>query len=234
MAARRHIKPRHPRVKYIGGRNGLTAWYVDGSYVRKNIDEEFNNFGHHYTYQEIPKGELWLDTECDPDEQKFFLAHARFEYRLREKGMDEETAREKANAHERKMRLQAGDLRRVKKGKLLPQPEAVHDRLWKMLAGGVKIWFVKGRLVRSVYDIEFTEGGHEHVYEFIPKDEVWIDNDVHPDEQGFVVFHELHERNLMADGKDYDTAHEESSRLERYYRNHPAELHEALIKEGWE
>ena len=98
----------------------------------------------------------------------------------------------------------------------------------------MKVWFVKGRLVRSVYDIEFTEGGHEHVYEFIPRDEVWIDNDVHQDEQGYVLFHELHERNLMANGQNYDTAHEESSRLERYYRNHPAGLHEALTKEGWE
>jgi hypothetical protein len=232
MAAKR--KPRHPRTKYLGTRNGLTAWLVDGSWVRKNIDEEFSNFGHHYTYDEIPKGELWLDAECDPDERKFYLGHMRVEYHLREKGVDDETARNKANAHERKLRLQAGDLRRVKQGRELPQPHAVHDRLWKTLGNGVKVWFVKGRLVRSVYDIEFTEGGHEHVYEFVPRDEVWIDNDIHPDEQGFVLFHELHERALMAKGKDYDTAHEESSRLERYYRIHPAELHDALKKEGWE
>ena len=98
----------------------------------------------------------------------------------------------------------------------------------------MKVWFVKGRLVRSVYDVEFTEGGHEHVYEFIPRDEVWIDNDIHMDEQGYVVFHELHERNLMAKGMNYDDAHEEASRCERYYRAHSAELHQALSKEGWE
>ncbi len=227
-------KPREPRVKRVGSRNGLTVWLVDGSWVRKNIDEEFSNFGHHYTYDEIPKGELWLDGETDPDERKFYVAHMRMEYRLRKQGVDDETARNRANAHERKLRLQAGDLQKVKKGKSLPQPEAVHARLWKKLGNGVEVWFVNGRLVRSVYDIEFTEGGHEHVYEFIPRDEVWIDNDIHEDEQGFVVFHELHERNLMAKGSDYDRAHEESSRLERHYRNHPAELHEALEKEGWE
>jgi hypothetical protein len=38
----------------------------------------------------------------------------------------------------------------------------------------------------------------------------------------------------MAKGMDYDTAHEESSKLERHYRNHPADLHEALAGEGWE
>ena len=94
--------------------------------------------------------------------------------------------------------------------------------------------FVKGRLVRSVYDIEFTEGGHEHVYEYIPRGEVWIDDDIHENERGFVLFHELHERNLMADGMDYDTAHDESSKLEKHYRKHPDELHEALSREGWE
>src|SRR6266498_4830646 len=66
-------KPREPRVKRVGSRNGLTVWLVDGSWVRKNIDEEFSNFGHHYTYDEIPKGELWLDDETDPDERKFYV-----------------------------------------------------------------------------------------------------------------------------------------------------------------
>jgi hypothetical protein len=30
-----------------------------------------------------------------------------------------------------------------------------------------------------------------------------------------------------------NSAHEESSRLERYYRRHPNELHQALVDEGW-
>jgi hypothetical protein len=63
---------------------------------------------------------------------------------------------------------------------------------------------------------------------------VWIDDDVHEEERGFILFHELHERNLMANGMDYDTVHDDASRLERHYRNRPAELHEALAREGWE
>jgi hypothetical protein len=226
--------PREPRVFYVGKRGEFAVWLVDGSYVRKNIDEEFSNFGHHYSFTAIPKGELWLDRETDPDEQKFYIGHMRVEYHLRERGVDEEVARRRANDHERRQRMRAGDLRKVKRGELLPQPDAVHERLWKKLKNGVSVWFVKGRLVRSVYDVEFTEGGHEHVYEFIPRDELWIDNDIHHDEQGYVLFHEMHERNLMANGKDYDAAHEEASRLERYYRAHPAELHQALADEGWE
>ena len=223
-----------PRQQYIGKFGDLAAWHVDGSWVRKNIDEEFTNYGHHYTFKRIPKGELWLDGETSSDEVKFYIGRLRVEYHLFEKGVDEETIRQRANAHERRQRIRAGDVRKVTKKKTMPQPADMHERLWKALPGGVQIWFVKGRLVRSVYDVEFTEGGHEHVYEFIPRDEVWIDNDINADEQGFVLFHELHERNLMAEGMDYDKAHEEASRLELYYRKHPPELHEALAKEGWE
>ncbi|MBV8201892.1 MAG: hypothetical protein JOZ15_14835 [Acidobacteria bacterium] len=233
QATKRTRRTRHPRLRYAGKHGDLTAWLVDGSYVRRNIDEEFSNFGHHYSYSEIPKGELWLDSATGPEEQKFYLGHMRVEYHLRARGVDEETARRRANAHERRQRARAGDLAKARRGKLLPQAAAFHLRLWKKLASGVEVWFVKGRLVRSVLDVEFTEGGHEHVYEFVPHGEVWIDDDLHQDEQGYVLWHELHERSLMSKGQDYDSAHEECSRLERYYRRHPSELHQALMDEGW-
>lgn len=95
------------------------------------------------------------------------------------------------------------------------------------------MWIVDGRLVRSVFDVDFTEGGHDHVYEFVPENEVWIDNDVDEAERPFVLLHELHERNLMEKGWDYDRAHEDSSKLEYHCRQHPEELHNALAKEGW-
>jgi hypothetical protein len=233
-ASRKKRKPRKPRVESLGTRNGLTVWTVDGAWVRKNLDQEFTNYAHHYDFDMIPKGELWLDTEVAEDERRFYLAHMRKEYRLLEQGVDEEVARQRAIAHERRLRLQAGDLQKVQKDRGMPDPAKVRLRLWKTLKNGVTVWFVHGRLVRSVYDIEFTEGGHEHVYEFIPRDEVWIDDDIRAEEQGYVLFHELHERNLMAKGCDYDKAHKEASRLEKYYRHHPAELHEALGNEGWE
>jgi len=212
----------------------LAVWVVDGAYVRKNIDEEFSNFAHHFSTPEVRKNEIWIDEETDPDEQRFFIHHAVVERRLMQRGLNYDAARKRANAEERKLRVAAGDLRKVIRGKNLPDATRVHRDLWKTLPSGVQVWFVKGRLVRSVYDIEFTEGGHEHVYEYVPRGEVWIDDDIHEDERGFVLFHELHERNLMAEGMDYDTAHEECSRLEKHYRKHPEQLHEALAAEGWE
>jgi hypothetical protein len=92
---------------------------------------------------------------------------------------------------------------------------------------------VNGRLVRSVFDIDFTAGGHDYVYEFVPENEVWIDDDIIETERGFVLLHELHERNQMARGWAYSKAHADSSRLEFRCRHHPDELHDALAAEGW-
>ena len=223
-----------PYVRQLERHGSLSVWLVDGAEVRKNIDIEFSNFGSHYDIDEIPMHEIWIDGETDPDEQRFFIAHALLERRLIKAGKDADVARHTACHEERRMRVAAGDLRKVMHGRALPDATKVRLELWKTLPSGVVVWFVKGRLVRSVYDIEFTEGGHEHVYEYIPRGEVWIDDDIHEEERGFVVFHELHERNRMADGMDYDTAHDESSKLELHYRNHPDQLHEALAAEGWE
>jgi len=227
-------KPRRPYIERIYNRRGVEAWLVDGSYIRKNIDEEFSNFGHSGSSDAIPKNEIWIDQESDADEHRFFLAHAALERRLMLAGKDYDAARRQANKMERKMRVAAGDLRKLTKGKDLPQPERVHSRLLKKLNNGVTVWLVHGRLVRSVFDIEFTEGGHEQVYEYVPLNEVWIDDDIHDDERGFILFHELFERRLMAGGMTYDKAHERASKREGYLRHHPTELHEALADEGWE
>ncbi len=41
--------------------------------------------------------------------------------------------------------------------------------IWEMsVERGVQVWIVNGRLVRSVFDIDFTAGGHDYVYEFVP------------------------------------------------------------------
>jgi hypothetical protein len=71
------------------------------------------------------------------------------------------------------------------------------------------------------------------VYEFIPENEVWIDDDIEEEERAYVLLHELHERNRMANGWPYSKAHAESSELEYHCRHHPDELHGALAQEGW-
>lgn len=226
------LKP--PYIRKAEELGKLEVWIVDGAYIRGRIDEEFTNFGQHYRYPYIPAHELWLDHEAQHDEQQFFIAHLLTEHRLMAKGVPYDRALAEADRVERRERRLAGDVRRAtRRGRSLPDAEAVHRRLWKKLESGVSVWIVSGRLVRSVFDIDFTAGGHDYVYEFVLENEVWIDDDIEETERGYVLLHELHERNRMAAGWPYSKAHAESSRLEYHCRHHPDELHDALTKEGW-
>ncbi|MGA2864785.1 MAG: hypothetical protein ABSF95_09880 [Verrucomicrobiota bacterium] len=223
-----------PYLQQLDERGSLKVWLVDGSYIRGNIDEEFTNFGQHYRFPYIPENELWIDQERSPDERAFFIDHLIVEHQLMKQGATYEEAIVKADQAERKERRRAGDIKPLTNdGKTLPDPVSVHRELWKKLENGLTVWIVNGRLVRSVFDIDFTAGGHDKVYEFVPAKEVWIDDDIVEKERGYVLLHELHERNRMAAGLPYSLAHAESSRLEYRCRHHPDTLHDALAREGW-
>ena len=226
------LKP--PYLKKIDERGDIEIWIVDGSYIRGHIDEEFTNFGQHYRYPYIPLNEFWIDQEAEHDEHQFFIDHLLVEHRLMEKGVSYEKAIVEGDRIEHRERRRAGDVSKLTHhGKKLPEGRDVHERMWKRLENGLTIWIVNGRLVRSVFNIDFTEGGHDYVYEFVPQNEVWIDDAIVEQERPYVLLHELHERNRMASGWTYSKAHAESSRLEYRSRHHPDELHEALTAEGW-
>lgn len=214
-------------------RGNFQVWIVDGSYIRGKIDEEFTNFGQHYRFPYIPENEFWIDHEAKHDERKFFIEHMIVENNLMAKGLPYEKAIVQADLKERSERRKAGDLRHTVPKDTLPDPASVHERLWKKLENGVSVWIVNGRLVRSIYDIDYTEGGHDYVYEFVPENEIWIDDAIIEAERGYILLHELHERNLMAQGLPYSKAHADSSRIEYICRHHPDELHDYLGNEGW-
>jgi len=215
-------------------RGDYQVWIVDGAYIRGHIDEEFTNFGQHYRYSYIPVKEFWIDKEAEHDERRFFIDHLLVEHDLMAKGATYADAITQADHVERKERRRAGDVRKIEnQGNRLPDASKVHESLWKKLENGISVWIVNGRLVRSAFDIDFTAGGHDHVYEFVPTGEVWIDDAIEKEERGFVLLHELHERNRMSAGMPYSQAHNESSKLEFHCRHHPDELHDALAAEGW-
>jgi hypothetical protein len=222
-------KPYLKKVDQIGP---LTVWVVDGQYVRKNVDEEFTNFGQHYRFRFIPLREFWIDEEHGLGEKQFFIDHLLVEHRLMAGGMVYDKALEKADAIERRERRKTELIRQISR---LPKKaiiQNIHKRLLKKYSGTVRVWVVKGELVRSLYFIDFTEGGHDKVYHFVPKNEVWLDDDLSPGERKFVLLHELHERHLMSLGWPYFKAHRSSSRIEYHCRAHPEELEENLRLEA--
>jgi hypothetical protein len=85
---------------------------------------------------------------------------------------------------------------------------------------GFKLYLVDGNAVRKDH-IEFTMGGHGYVYDYIPKDEVWIDENLKdkPDDMEATIKHELFEIKKMRDeGLTYDDAHELASNMEKEVR----------------
>ena len=104
------------------------------------------------------------------------------------------------------------------------------------MAGGGKItvWEVDGVKIRSELEKEFTKGGHDQVYDFVPKNEVWIDNDILAEERSYVILHELNERGLMVQGIPYPDAHRKASRLEWLSRHDEQKLQANLRLVGWE
>ena len=84
----------------------------------------------------------------------------------------------------------------------------------------ITLYLVKGEEVRNKIAVDFTMGGHGYVYEFVPKDEVWIDDRMSPFDIGCTIIHELIERLIMMrDGLEYSEAHEIATNFEYKLRD---------------
>jgi hypothetical protein len=84
----------------------------------------------------------------------------------------------------------------------------------------LKIYLVDGNFVRKEH-IEFTMGGHGYVYDYIPKDEIWIDENLKqkPDDLAATIKHEIFEvRKMRDEGLSYDEAHELANDMEEQER----------------
>lgn len=84
---------------------------------------------------------------------------------------------------------------------------------------GVSVYIVDGNYVRNNFDVDFVLGGHGYVYDYVPKDEIWIENVPSTEDQYFNLRHEIYERDLMLEkGIEYDKAHEEAANFEKGLR----------------
>jgi hypothetical protein len=79
---------------------------------------------------------------------------------------------------------------------------------------------VDGREVRTKYDSDFSQAGHHYRYNFVPENEIWIENRLDKKEQAYCLFHELIEMTLMKDrGYDYEKAHQIAKNYEDQIRS---------------
>jgi hypothetical protein len=207
-------KPYIKKFKNIGG---IKVYFVDGRYIRENINKEFTNFGQFHRFSFIPQDEIWIDKERNPGEEKFFIDSMLSIRKSVEDGKTYEEAVKKADRVEKRERMTSQSTKDLKKEhKDVILSEIRKNKL--MSFGKISVWIVNGKIVRDIYFLDFTEGGHDKVYSFIPENEIWIDNDLSIGERKFVLIHELNERWLMSLGKDYVSAHYSSSSLEFFCR----------------
>jgi len=222
-----------PYIKRYSQISNITVWIVDGNFIRCHIDEEFTNFGQHYRFKFIPESEFWIDQEHGKiEEERFYIDHMLVEYRLMKSGIVYEKAIEKADLIEKRERSKVRLIKNLnsKENKELVLKK-IKKELLKKYSKDIKVWVIRGDLVRDLFFIDFTEGGHDKVYPFIPEKEIWIDDDINMRERKFILLHEAHERNLMSKGLTYDEAHKSSSTLEHHCRMHPEETKAKLEKE---
>lgn len=223
-----------PYIRKIVSISKFNVYSVDGKYVRGHLNEEFTNFGQHYRFRFIPENEFWIDDEHTPGEAEFFIDHMLVENRLMAEGRNYDDAIVLADKAEMKERRKIDYVRKgipphPKKAEYMPE---IHQKLLKKYStDNIKVWIVDGELVRNLFFIDFTEGGHDKVYKFVPAHEVWLDDDLQLRELRYVLLHEVHERRLMARGWPYSKAHRSASHIEYYCRHHPRELDVKLKEE---
>lgn len=197
------------------------VWEVDGEYIRNNIDVDFTNYGQHYRFNFIPEKEFWIDIESTPGEVEFFILRLMVEYYTMRIGKPYSVAVDTANKIEKQERFNSKKYKQVFGDR---QPENINYNIRKKYLGRVKgtdikVYIVDGELIRDVYYIDFTQGGHDLVYKWIPPKEIWIDDDLKESEIMYTIIHEYVERKFMEKGIDYPTAHKHALKIEYKYRH---------------
>ena len=80
--------------------------------------------------------------------------------------------------------------------------------------GKYKIYLVNGPTIRntSLHGEEFSDFGTAADFEFVPKDEIWVENDVDPADRFYDIEQALDFLHLLENGVDKDKAYERSIR----------------------
>jgi hypothetical protein len=228
------VLPQNFHLQKVGKRGRFTIWRVDGIKIRSFLDPEFTNFGQHFRFPYIPEQEFWLDCEVIKDERRFFIDHLLVEWKLMKQGISYDLASITAGIKEKAERYRSLTVKKLILTEKAFDINKLHTKLLEKTNTGLSVWIVNGNLVRTLFFIDFTEGGHHYVYDFVPENEIWIDNDLLADEIPFVILHEFHEMKLMKKLKwVYAKAHRHASRLEWLCRQGLKDVSEELAKFGW-
>ena len=89
-------------------------------------------------------------------------------------------------------------------------------KLFTTTADNIKVYLIDAEHIRTNIDIDYTMGGHGYIYpNYIPEDEVWIDDRMNELDINATTVHELDERKHMKTMDwNYSKAHDHASKKE--------------------
>lgn len=90
--------------------------------------------------------------------------------------------------------------------------------------GDITIWTVDGEWIRDHKNVEFTNYGEHYQFPFIPKDEFWLDQEAHPDEQEFFIESLLVYHRYRKQGLSHDKALKKANQAERRERERAGDI----------
>ncbi len=235
---------------YLGKRQGLEVWIVDGARVAEEIYPGFVMGGNDQRYRFNPEGEIWIDNRIGVSELEYTIAHELVERQLmcREGWSYDKAHIQGGLAREQKMRaddrrLVAHHVADLPPASLGDVGESVQGRSCRLDLEGVyilpfrrvknlSVWIVNGGRVRRGFDGDFCFAGHDLRYRFIPAKEIWLDSAMSCEEAHFSLVHELAERRRMEKTGNLDDAyvHALAKRLkERRRQTRLVEQHEKSL-----
>lgn len=227
------------KKKSFGNLGKYTVYLVDDNIVRGcgKSAWEFSDYGVNLNgrglptldFRFIPPNEIWLAESVAPQERHFILDTVAAYIGCIEAGMPSIKSYDKVMAIEKWKRKKdllkkfnltdISQLKRLTKQEIAPKLYA--DKYAKIKLGkkAINVFLVRGEVVRGLYKADFVEAGHGYVYNWIPKDEIWVDSSLSRKEVPVVVLHEFVERLLMKEQKlSYAKAHPMASEVEAKYR----------------
>lgn len=101
-------------------------------------------------------------------------------------------------------------------------------KLWD----GTKVYLVHGKDIRDNYDTKFIGGGHGYRYDYVPKDEMWLEIQEEREDMKEILVHEITEYIFMKyEGKNYDDSHDIANIIEDTLRAIPDSKEKPLPSE---
>jgi hypothetical protein len=207
---------------------------IDGEAARNNVNEEITDTEHSMNFPEIPDDEFWIDETVKDHEIPIEVARMVVEKQALRAGKDKELAYILGQRKEEELRAQT----EIGKKVATMSDDEVHVAAnrgvlkQRRTKNDIEIRLVDGEYYKCKFNVDFTEGGHDIRYPWLPPNTIVIMNTAKPEERPYIIAHETHERVDMKKGMQYDAAHERASEYEHNLRENPELLSKAPEMRG--